>query len=429
MTIKSDWVQLWKKECPNAFRPTLKGRTQCAFIDGQIKLMKSRQVTTWREFIFRQFASSIKSYFAQGMNTVVLAFDDYGNVPASKNMTQTKRRRHVPKAEWNPNMTLPVFMPEDWDVKIMNRTFKTKVIQLIIETLPKLIVLIGEQRLIIDYQGHPIHYTASSEPFEDENMAPMGEADVKFTRYCAYGDLLVEATDGDYLPIALMHIENSLYTGNKEPNIFIHRMQSNPKRTAVSEQLDPNKRREYEYVDMNKLYSYLSTKLRYISTRQWQAPDLSCSGHEMKMLCVLITLTACDFTKGLAQVGPKRIWDDIDKVWINMLQVFQPSCGELDIVAGADILVSRLYCMLYAKHVSHSKMRITDALYALKQTSSLSQRIKDQLPTYASVICSLKNANWVLQYWKCTPEFPNPLSDKYGYTRNKNGLPIWADDA
>ena len=39
-------------------------------------------------------------------------------------------------------------------------------------------------------------------------LPPMGENDIKFTRFCEmYGDCVAHSVDGDYLPIALMEHE------------------------------------------------------------------------------------------------------------------------------------------------------------------------------------------------------------------------------
>eukprot|EP00961_Rhodomonas_salina_P265040 3582888-Rhodomonas_salina.2 len=138
MTIKSDWMHIWKKENKAAFSPKCQHPIDVVFIDGQIKLMKSTFITTWKDLIYWQFASPIKKYFAMGASTVVLAFDDYDHVPASKNMTQNKRQKHTPQMSMHGNEVLPASIPHNWSQCIMNRTFKTKVIHLISATVPQL---------------------------------------------------------------------------------------------------------------------------------------------------------------------------------------------------------------------------------------------------------------------------------------------------
>lgn len=43
------------------------------------------------------------------------------------------------------------------------------------------------------------------------DIPPMGECDVKFTRWGrAYGDMIAHSVDGDFLPIALIEHERNL---------------------------------------------------------------------------------------------------------------------------------------------------------------------------------------------------------------------------
>eukprot|EP00961_Rhodomonas_salina_P295507 3935517-Rhodomonas_salina.1 len=100
----------------------------------------------------------------------------------------------------------------------MNRTFKTKVIRLVIEAVPALVQLQPGQRLIIDHAGHPVEHTVDAPPRELTELPPLGEADVKFPRYAPLGRMVAEATDGDYVPIALLHIERCVREGAPPPD-------------------------------------------------------------------------------------------------------------------------------------------------------------------------------------------------------------------
>ena len=195
MTIDSSWIACFKEEIPAAFTQSPPFSPAAVFCDGQIKLMPAaiEGVVTWDDYIQRQFARMIQRYFARGVPCVILAFDDYAHVPAAKSMTQIKRRRHLPVQEFFPRDALPPCVPqgERWQQCIANRTFKSKVIQLVIEQLTGPMLEIGEgQSLIVDYQGHPVQYLRGGESLPRAGFAPLGEADVKFTRYAGMFDKL-----------------------------------------------------------------------------------------------------------------------------------------------------------------------------------------------------------------------------------------------
>ena len=88
MTIHSDWVRVFKEEAPHAFRETYPfspGRPKVAYIDGMPLLMAcERNIKSWNDLLRNNYARHIARYFRLGCQAVVLAFDDYERVPASK---------------------------------------------------------------------------------------------------------------------------------------------------------------------------------------------------------------------------------------------------------------------------------------------------------------------------------------------------------
>lgn len=90
MGIHSEWVSIMKAEAGEAFVPSLNPskdyNVKGAFIDGQIQLMKSDAIRTWEQFFQVQYAAPILRFFKDGPEdmTVVLGFDNYKHVPASK---------------------------------------------------------------------------------------------------------------------------------------------------------------------------------------------------------------------------------------------------------------------------------------------------------------------------------------------------------
>ena len=45
---------------------------------------------------------------------------------------------------------------------------------------------------------------------------------------------------------------------------------------------------------------------------------------------------------------------------------------------------------------------------------------KATLPTLERVICTIRNANWVLAYWTCEPA-PDPIQHAFGFRQLPNG--------
>ena len=72
----------------------------------------------------------------------------------------------------------------------MNRVFKTKVIAMVIQELPRELKFTPTQTLVIDYAGTPEEYKMVDGALQVRplpNLAPLGEADIKFTRYAEIG--------------------------------------------------------------------------------------------------------------------------------------------------------------------------------------------------------------------------------------------------
>lgn len=444
MTINRDWIVAFKQAHGNCFSRQRPGTFDCVFIDGQIKLMKGSHITTWKAYVDHQFAWGVRRHFENGAHTVVVAFDDYTYVPTAKGMTQAKRRKLLPPVDEHEATPLPVHIPDNWDAAIMNRVFKGKVIRLVCETLPAMIQLAKHQRLVIDYMGHPVVYTTAG-AVVDPSLAPMGEADVKFTRYARIGRMLVEATDGDYVPIALMHLEHEAHRASSQGDeseqpskaihdIVIYRMECKlaPAKSAKPANSDASARRiSYEYVSIGRLYQDLCHRFASIhgaGQRSRAAQD--CVGHEMRLLAALIALTGCDFTKGLPQISPRRVWDLLPCLWSKIASCYDTDTCTINARALADLVVARLYAHAYPKHVPRAGLSMPEVEDCLKRKSGLSQTIKDRIPTDYTVLCSAQNSNWVVQYWTCPADgaYPDPLEGPYGFARTRKGLPCWADD-
>jgi hypothetical protein len=249
MGFSSQWVAEMKRVAPSAFTakaatPNLRG----VFIDGQIQLMKGQHIHTMTQFYQAQFANVVNRYLDRDSRrdmTVVVAFDDYAHVPSCKSMTQSRRKQRVTQPlVFGEHDLLPTDKcPPNWEAAMANRTFKVKLIASVVEKMGELVKLRGKQRLIMDFWGKPVLYTLSALPeasatsawqgqtdmrhvagntgctcfaWRLEGVEQVGEADCKFPRWVSYVaslypgeqvDVIVEATDSDYLAIAMLQYQ------------------------------------------------------------------------------------------------------------------------------------------------------------------------------------------------------------------------------
>lgn len=427
MTIDSTWLSAFKEDLPHAFTPHSPFRASAVFVDGQIKLMQATQTEpqTWDDFIHRQFVRHLLRWY-QTCDAVVLAFDNYEHVPRAKSMTQVKRRRNVPVLPFTASSELPCMVPdgERWVQCIANRVFKTRVIDLILVRLPGLL-LTGQpnRRLIVDYQ-QPVEFR-----FQDgrvtaellEELPPLGEADVKFTRFAdRFGKLLVDSIDGDSVPIALMHHELCLRRATPPPLISIYRMELKQAKRSADDRPRP---RTYEHVNVHALYEGLKDAIAQSSGRI-RAPTHA--GHEMAMLIALIALTGTDFSRNLPQMSGRSVYGWLPDIWPTLLMAYQPDgpTGRLEPSRATDQLVALLYRTKFPKHVGPSRA-LREVLEDLHD-STISQKTKDCLPTYERIACTVRNANWVLAYWTCEPA-PDPIQPAYGFRLLASGATEYDD--
>lgn len=245
---------------PEPITPNLKG----VFIDGQIQLMKPQFIDTMDLFFKIQFANIINRYLKDGPDdmVVVLAFDDYNNVPCAKSMTQMKRKQRVTDVlPFTETDEIPMReCPPNWEGAMCNRVFKTKLIRKITEKMGQMVTLRKQQRLIVDFIGDPIEYSTvpgsmsmggDSPCFARhiQGVNPIGEADCKMPRWVDFiafqhpnraVDVIVEATDSDYIMIAMLHYEKQVKLimtggGSMMGRISIRRIQCSGKDHAAGE--------------------------------------------------------------------------------------------------------------------------------------------------------------------------------------------------
>lgn len=403
MTIHTKWMELLRSEASDAFRyGELTQKVDASFIDGQIKLMKPETVQTWADFLYAKFTSVIMRHFARyGCTTVVLSFDDKRHVPRAKAITQLKRRSGVEIIDFGETDTLPTDLPLQWKESIMNAWFKHRVIELICANIPRLVTPPKGARLIVDWETATEYVYGGGENPEiiDHGTITIGEADLKFTHWMRRFEcpMLIEATDGDYIPIAL----GLKAAGHTHP-IVILKAWNEIKGGA-----------EFLHVDL--IHSFLKQKFETAS-RCGRRP--SADDWEIKLFIVLLGLSGTDFTRNLPLVSPQKIWGALPLV----IRTFDMDAAAIINTDQGKRIVELLYAEAFPKHIDAFSRR---SVWTQAQASKLGARNKALIPTDARIHCTLRNINFLLAYWL---EFSPPAHiEDFGFRISQDGLVQWDD--
>lgn len=444
MTIDNTWLQSFKAEAREAFTPTAPWKAHAVFSDGQIRLMQAppKQPQTWDAYIYNRFVRYYQP-FLETVKVLIIAFDNYEYVPEAKCMTQDSRRKHVPVVNFSETSPLPCMVPEgeNWTQCMANRTFKNKVIELLVMRLPALILSKHpNKQVVIDYEV-PQMFTLLPDGKlhreEQVGMLPMGEADVKFCRWSdKFQRVIIDSIDGDSVPIALMHHETLLQRGECPPKVAIYRYEllrekkavPPPKRKAdaMKEDETPVKAKRapmsWEYLDVHMLYEVLLDVVRQTVGSENTLP--SHKGHEIRMLIGLITLTGTDFTRHLPQVSGKTVLDMLPSIWMSLAITYDPITKQFKEEQALARLIPKIYSEKFDKHVK-STSRGYKGVYEDMMRSGICKRTKESLASLERMETTVKNCNWVLQYWMCHQEGPpHPIeSGRFGYVKTPGKNP------
>lgn len=439
MTIHADFFKIVKEGCGKAFSEDAPVRPDTVFIDGQVKLMKAAQVDSWGVFFTVQFFKTIENCFALGASTVVLGFNDYKHVPASKTMTQVKRAKQKVVIDFPESMCLPSKMPEDWGGAMANRSFKVKVISKVLEATSNWFKkklasdpAYRERNLVLDYAGPPVllrlesgqpsnvaEFITSHDWNTPSSAVGRGECDIKaFVWMHVSSCLFIVSTDGDYLPLAL------LQTRDKQCEVVLFRMTTQTSVETVNKRKlsetcsTPKKtRRTYEYVRIAPIASWIATVL----------PSKAID--PVRQFCALVALCGCDFSRNLPRLGPRTLWKLRHRMQnIDLLQTSQA-------VAALCIAYTDLFIMkntvpegmcnkqLWFESMPEERiLSIYSSVAARIQSSArVSQTIKQQLWGPAIALAHARNSVWTMHYWSFLEHCPDPHTADFGYVRDAKG--------
>jgi len=451
MGFDSQWPKIWSEES-SAF---VVERVTCKtiFIDAQIQLMKSfvrEDEESWRTFVQRTFLAPIAE-FHRRYDTVIVCFDNYQNVPIFKSIEQCKRTAMALPAQsfkFKAGDALPSRPYEQriWVQALQNRTFKSNIISLIASMIAaEYVPPRRATTLVVDFVNSTRidYHTQGKTRAILEDMTPMGESDVKFMRYVSlFGDLCVDSIDSDVLLIAALFVARN----SNKYNIYVRRYKTRLAMPVAQKRklTDPGpekKRLEYEIIHVNRLLQVLHTRMQknvqLSPASAKHAPDdssqqdsdarfdLPCPAHLTAMLSFMVLLCGCDYSKKLPRIGVKSLWDNFDMIIPAMLACtsYRNNTFSVDTEASINGLIASLYARTYTRHVRLNKAggatvadnSMQDVLIML-HSSTLSEKTKQELPTHISLSTTLRNIEWVINYWAIENGDPAcPVDGTHGF--------------
>ena len=412
MTIESGWVQILKRECPTAFHKDLPCVPTTWFIDGQIKLMKAAWIDTWESFFHKQFVDTIERALAFDASVVVMGFDDYAHVPACKSMTQRKRSAKVVTYEYDPAEALPRVPPEDWNAAMRNRNFKINVIKFVVRNL-EIHFKSCRKTVIVDWVGAPVVLgrPLALDGRELPERAPgskRGECDIKAFGWTVWGPTVLQSTDGDFVPLALLQTRS-----DSNSPIYLERLMTHLT-PANKRSMDGSRKRQLEYVCVSTLHARVCELL---------PSHASPAG----TLATMIALTGCDFCNSMPAIGPAKLW------------AAKHAAKDLDFATPEGVLaaVTTAYQLNFGKHIrptrqgdivaSSREVSQSVGMYELvsrniRNNSSTSQKHKDTMWTAMHMHMHVLNVTWTVgQYWSRLDLYDDPVCERYGYQNNAKG--------
>jgi len=206
--------------------------------------------------------------------------------------------------------------------------------------------------------------------------------------------MLIEATDGDYIPIAL-----GLKAAGFELPVVILK--------AWKEDKGP------EFVHVDAIYAFLRARFR----RAARGREV-CPWWEIKLFITLLGLSGTDFTRNLPLVSPQKIWGALPLI----IQTFDmEGAVAIDMHQGKRI-VELLYAEAFPKHIDAYSRR---SVWSQAQASKLGPRNKALIPTDGRIMCTMRNINFLLNYWLAF-EAPKRIED-FGFRVGEGGVIEWDD--
>jgi hypothetical protein len=225
--------------------------------------------------------------------------------------------------------------------------------------------------------------------------------------WTGWGPTLIESTDGDFIPLALLQTA-------KDPTkrIFLERIHTriSKKRTA-----EGTSKRKMEFVNISSLCQHVCTLLPRHE-------------HPVQTLAMLIALTGCDFCNSMPVIGPAKLW--------GARHLFRNV--NVSSEAGALATISHAYTKNFASRVgtthpseiTASALSPDHAVLVYQTTAShiqgnfnISAQTRDRIWSATHMHNHVRNALWtVLEYWSRLEQYSDPTLEGHGYHKDARGV-------
>ena len=427
---------------------------------GQLRMQIPHGIDDWCAFFECLYRRMIQRYLEMpGVQKLVLAFDDHDHSPLAKGPTQAKRRSRSEVPAWNPLQPLPPMIPANYAQLLFNRSFKQRIIRYVVEQVVKQCKIVRPgQQIIIDYQNRPYVAVGEGEAqsagaigegsppvsaLEYNVTCPLGECDLKWVRYTAWGDMILDAVDSDYVIVGTSVIER---LGQAAPRIFVRRLvltlgnaaigaaggevvkKSSKKRPLEVAAPVPVKKagRKYEYADCNILVGTIRKKFGSATP-----PKLKSCTVQIFSFCV--ALCGCDFTHGVSWFNGSTFWKHGSLLWPGIC-----AAAALDAMTGivsmnpriiAEKVIGKLWKDIQFKKFCMSTNSFEQLHKELMNNGSISAFRRDRLITPEKLCCLVKACNWTVHYWSSCETCPCAVhgAADYGFLLGTGGRVIFDD--
>jgi hypothetical protein len=467
MTVDRSWIESFKATTPGAFSSVAPiGEVATVFIDCQLKLQCPQSIHTWDLWFEALYLRPIQRYLSMpGVKNLVIAFDDYTFSPLAKKPTQARRISRCEVPSFTKLCQLPPTIPDNYPSLLFNRNFKKRVVTFVISQIKlQCRVMRANQRVVVDYENCPYVLlgdgaeclatdTNPAEPTtEFEVSCGLGESDVKWTRFTAWGPMLLDAVDSDYVIIGCATFER---LGLAAPNIFVRRLLLLPSNAAVAAVAEaagevPTKRpkgstakgtkrsisevsttasgeaskkslgRQYEFVNCGMVVEGLRATVGAITPDDWKP-------YVVRLLTHSIALCGCDFCPGVPWFNGTAAQRNMRLLWPGLCKA-----ASVDPGTGAVVLdprtVAEEYIGKFWKQVQFKKQCAGipsagfEQLYrTLKADESISAFRRDRLVSPEQMSCMVRNSNWISSYWTVPEQTPCALEGDYGFIKKGAG--------
>jgi hypothetical protein len=311
---------------------------------------------------------------------------------------------------FNEKSTMPAIPPEDWASAMRNRYFKSQVVNLVTRNL-KRHYADHDKTVIIDWMGPPVVLGRALEL--DRRTLPKavlnpdarrGECDIKALAWVSWGPLVVQSTDGDFVPLSLIHCAAS-----PESQVVLERIE-----TKVS---TPSKRdstgrakRQMEFVCMRTLCAHVYATL---------------STHEnpCRTFAALVALTGCDFSQSMASIGPSKLWSSRSLLRNINLGSEHGLLNSVTLTYQYNFS-KRIRALPHDSVVSLCNTDTSVEAYrhvhgAILRNVSVAQKTKGAINTPEEMLRHVRNVMWTVEYWSKLELWPDPIQEKFGFSMDE----------